>query len=79
MKQKVFEGRIIAHEWKGCTMYGNSYFRVVVINDNDERLVGQTAYNAQCGYVAREGMNAQITYHITRTGNVIIDYVKEMK
>lgn len=79
MKQRVFEGHIISREWKGCTIYGNPYFRVVATNDNDERLVGQTAYNAQCGYMVREGMNAQITYHITRTGNVIIDYVKETK
>lgn len=45
------------------------------------RYVAKTASNAQCGYTIDNYYNklAEITYHITKTGNLIIDYVSEVK
>lgn len=70
-----FSGQIISKEWLKNSVYGNPRCKLIITNDKGETLVGNTATNAQCAYIADEGLNALITYHTTKTGNVIIDFI----
>lgn len=70
-----FSGQITSREWLKNSMYGNPCCKLTITNDEGETLVGRTATNAHCAYIADEGLNALITYHTTKTGNVIIDFI----
>lgn len=70
-----FSGQIVSKEWLKNSVYGNPRCKLIITNDKGETLVGNTATNAQCAYIADEGLNALITYHTTKKGNVIIDFI----
>ena len=70
-----FSGQIISKEWLKNSAYGNPRCKLIITNDKGENLIGNTATNAQCAYIADEGLNALITYHTTKTGKVIIDFI----
>lgn len=75
-RSTCFLGRIISREWLHNSPDGNPCCRLLVRNnETDETLVGRTATNAQCAYIADEGLNALITYHTTKAGKVIIDFI----
>ena len=67
------------HTMKDCAV------RVMVIRDftafsqtkAGETLVGKTATNAACAYSFLNYRNAprKVTYHITRNGNIIFDFI----
>ena len=61
--------------------YGNPAYYGEFINSDGETLKGRTASNAACayGFLNEIEKPRKITYHVTRTGNVIFDYVDILK
>ena len=78
MKRKTFTGKLISDERRNNSYYGNPKFFGVFENENGETLEGITASNATCAYEFLNNIEAvrEVEYHITRTGNVIIDYIR---
>lgn len=78
MKKQKFVGKIVYANWKSTSVYGNPSYWAGFENENGERLDGYTASNASCGYGIRNdwNVNKEITYHETRTGSIIFDYIK---
>lgn len=77
MKRKEFIGKLSYCERLNCSCYGNPRFFGVFINERGETLAGKTATNAACAYGFLNYQNAprEVTYHITRNGNIIFDYI----
>ena len=77
MKRKVFIGKLIYHERRNCSCYGNPKFFGVFETESGERLEATTATNASCayGFLNKIDNIRKITYHTTRTCNNIIDYI----
>lgn len=81
MKKNTIKGRIISTRYKSTSYYGNPKYFVSFENvETGEHFWGETANNAACAY----GINnsefkkpCTITYHITRTGNVIVDFIRK--
>ena len=69
--------KVQATKYKSTSFYGNpSYW--VIFEHNGERIKAYTATDAACGYGCTnyEGKMCEISYHYTRTGNAIIDYMR---
>lgn len=78
MKQIVIKGRIISTRYKSTSYYGNPKYYVSFEDKNGEYYRGETANNAACAYgISNNDLKESciITFHYTRTGNLIIDYV----
>ena len=77
MKKYTFKGKLIHYERKNSSIDGNPKYYGVFENENGETLNGTTASNASCAYsfLNNQEANRTVTYHITKTGNVIIDYI----
>lgn len=79
MKGIKVNGRIVSTRYKSTSYYGNPKYYVSFENkENGEILWGETANNAACAYAIENSEyreNAVIVYHVTRTGNIIVDYV----
>ena len=80
MKKSVLtNAKLMRCEKRNCSIYGNPSW-YVCFNNGTEEISGKTASNASCGYVVenfRNGSACNVTYHITRSGNVIIDRIAE--
>ena len=71
--------KLTRYERKNNSIYGNPSWDVCFSNGSEE-VAGKTASNAQCGYTLgnfTDGRACNVTYHITRAGNMIIDKIKE--
>lgn len=81
MKRKEFIGKLSYCERLNCSCYGNPRYYGVFTNERGETLVGKTATNAACAYGFLNYQNAprKVTYHITRNGNIIIDFITVLK
>ena len=81
MKEIKVRGRIISTRYKSTSYYGNpKYFVSFKNEETDEVLWGETANNAACAYGIENSefkKAAVITYHVTRTGNIIVDYINK--
>ena len=68
--------KVFGVQYKSTSYYGNPSYWVTFETDNGV-LTAYTATDAACGYGCRNylGGSAEITYHRTRTGNYIIDYM----
>lgn len=77
MKRKIFVGKLVKYERRNNSVYGNPKYYGVFENENGEILEGVTATNASCAYSFLNSIDQirEIKYHITRTGNNIIDYI----
>lgn len=77
MKRKEFIGKLSYYERLNCSCYGNPRFFGVFTNESGETIAGKTAFNASCAYGFLNYRNAprKVTYHITRNGNIIFDYI----
>lgn len=77
MKRKEFIGKLSYYERLNCSCYGNPRFFGVFTNESGETLAGKTAFNASCAYGFLNYRNARrkVTYHITRNGNIIFDFI----
>lgn len=77
MKRNEFTGELVYYERLRSSCYGNPRFYGVFTNESGEMLVGKTATNAACAYSFLNFRNAprKVTYHITRNGNIIFDFI----
>jgi hypothetical protein len=80
MKKLQFTGTMIRYEKRNNSYYGNPKYMLVFENEKGDYLIGNTASNASCAYSCLNNQTAKkvITYHETKTGNVIIDYIEEV-
>ena len=80
MKTKVLtNAKLVSYERRNSSVYGNPSWYVCFDNGTDS-VMGKTASNAQCGYTVenfRGGKLANVTYHVTKAGNTIIDGIEE--
>lgn len=78
MKKNTFTGKLVRYESRNCSYYGNPKHFGVFENENGEILQATTASNASCayGFLNQRDNEREITYHTTKTGNNIIDYIK---
>lgn len=78
MKTNVFKttAKVLSTQYKNTSYYGNPSYWVTFVHNGD-LITGYTANNAACGYGCSNynGKLCAITYHYTRKGNVIIDYM----
>lgn len=81
MKRKEFTGKLSYYESLNCSRYGNPKYYGVFTSENRETLAGKTATDAACAYGFLNNQNAprKVTYHITRNGNIIFDYIKVLE
>lgn len=77
MKKYKFVGVLTYYKRLNCSVYGNPAFYGEFTSETGETLKGRTASDAQCayGFLNWEERPREITYHITKTGNVIFDYI----
>lgn len=77
MKKEKFEGKLIYYKRLPCSCYGNPAYFGIFESDEGARLEGRTASNASCayGFLNYPDKLRKIKYHITKKGNVIIDYI----
>ena len=78
MKTQTFIGKLVDYKQLNASFYGNPRYKVIFESENGEVLKGNTASNAQAGFVVLNDRNCvkSITYHQTRAGNTIIDRIK---
>lgn len=79
MKKIKFVGKLVDSERRNSSYYGNpKYWGYFENDETGETLSGTTASNAACAYGFLNSIEKkrEITYHITRPGNTIIDYIK---
>lgn len=82
MKKLTYVGKLVNYERKNNSYYGNPKYYGYFENDTTgEALAGTTGTDSACayGFLNNIDCNREVTYHVTRTGNVIIDYVKVIK
>ena len=81
MKKLTFTGTLTYYKRLNCSIYGNPAFYGEFENKHGEVLRGRTASNAACsyGFLNYEDRPREITYHVTRTGNIIFDYIKVLE
>ena len=77
MKRMTFTGKLVDYERKNSSYSGNPKYYSYFENEKDS-FCGTTASNAACAYGFLNDMDKEriVTYHITKTGNTIIDYIK---
>lgn len=81
MKRYEFIGHLDYYKRLNSSYCGNPAYYGEFTNSNGETLSGRTASNAACayGFLNQIEQPRKITYHVTRTGNVIFDYVDILK
>lgn len=69
--------RVTKVEYRNTSFYGNPSQWVTFMVGNSS-YIGYTAVNAACGYSAEGFKNklCDMTYHVTRRGNIIIDFMR---
>lgn len=78
MQNGIF--KIKALERLNNSYYGNPAFRIIAENEHGEEVTGRTASNAAIGYAlgyTHEGRTVSMSYHYTRGGSLIFDYLKD--
>lgn len=80
MKKSIFKGTLISYERRNNSKNGNPKYYGVFKSENGEILRGTTATDASCGYSFLNNRTAEktIEYHETKTGRIVIDYIKEV-
>ena len=79
MKKFTFTGTLTSYKRRNSSYYGNPKFWGIFEDNNGNLLEGTTATDASCGYSFLNNQTAEkvITYHETKTGNIIFDYIEE--
>lgn len=69
--------KVIGTSYKCTSYYGNPSYWVTFETKEGETIHAYTANNAACGYACTNfnGKECEITYHHTRSGSAIIDYM----
>ena len=76
---ELTNAKLVSYERRNNSAYGNPAWYVCFVNGTDS-VMGKTASNAQCGYVVenfRDGRACNVSYHITKAGNTIIEGIEE--
>ena len=71
--------KLMSYERRNNSVNGNPSYRASFSNGSEE-ITGKTASDASCGGTLTnfsDGRACNVTYHITRAGNVIVDEIKE--
>jgi hypothetical protein len=79
---KIEPVKMVWYKPKNCSPSGNPKARIVWETMDGKEIDGTTATDAACGWGYRNyerGKLASIEYHMTRTGNIIYDYIKDYK
>ena len=79
MKYYFCTGELLKATRRNCSIYGNPAWTLTLAYDG-EVFECKTASNAACGYTIdnyKKGDCITVKGHYTRTGNFIIDYVKD--
>ena len=78
MKRLYFTGKLVSYERRNSSCNGNPKYYGYFENENGGSLSATTASDAACayGFLNNIKKNRIVTYHITKTGNAIIDYIK---
>lgn len=76
--KKTFVGKLVRYERRNNSYYGNPKYYGVFEDAEGNILHATTATNASCayGFLNYPEQERTLTYHTTRTGNNIIDYIK---
>lgn len=77
MKKLQFTGKLVSYERGNNSINGNPKYSGVFENESGERLKATTASDASCAYcfLNNRKENRTLEYHVTKTGNYIIDYI----
>jgi len=80
-RKHYFIGKLDYYARLSASSYGNPRYFAHFTNERGEELEGKTASNAACAYGFLNDITQlrSITYHYTRKGNVIIDYVQVLR
>ena len=71
--------KLMSYERRNNSVNGGPSYHASLSNGSVE-ITGKTASDANCGYALEnftDGRACNVTYHITKGGNVIIDKIKE--
>ena len=71
--------KLMSYERKNNSVNGNPSYHASFSNGSEE-ITGKTASDAKCGYTLTtfsDGRACNVTYHITRAGNTVIDRITE--
>ena len=81
MKKYEFIGKLTRYEHKNCSVYGNPRYYGVFEDADGNWIEATTASDAACayGFLNYPDSMRKITYHITKNGNNIIDYIEIIK
>ena len=81
MKKYTFIGKLIRYEHRNCSVYGNPRYYGVFEDADGNWIEATTASDAACayGFLNYPDSMRKITYHITKKGNNIIDYIEIIK
>ena len=81
MKQKAIIVHNISTKYRNTSCLGNPSRFVEGVTENGDVFRGYTAPNATCGYSCENwtGKTAKLIYHVTRSGNRVIDYIRDVK
>ena len=77
---ELTNAKLMSYEKGNNSIYGNPSYHASFSNGSEE-ITGKTASDASCGYALenfRDGRACNVTYHITRAGNVIINKIEEV-
>lgn len=77
MKKMTFTGKLVNYERRNNSYSGNPKYYGCFENETDS-FCGTTATDASCAYAFLNDIDKErvVSYHITKTGNAIIDYIK---
>ena len=76
---ELTNAKLMSYEKGNNSVYGNPSYHASFSNGSEE-ITGKTASDAQCGYTITnfsDGRACNVTYHITRAGNTVIDRITE--
>ena len=79
MIKSQFTGQLISYERRNNSVNGNPKYYGIFEAENGDILRGTTGTDCACGYsfLNNPASKKVITYHETKTGNIIIDYIEE--
>ena len=79
MKTYTEKLKVLHKEYLKSSIYGNPKQSLYLEDKYNNRFRAQTATNALCGYQHYSiDKTYLISYHYTKTGNIIIDYSEEV-
>ena len=81
MKHKQVIAKVVRIIRTGYSYYGNPHYEAIIETKSGEHWECKTAVNAALGYGFRnyEREFGEFSYHITASGNIILDFAKSIQ